>query len=239
MSRHGFKILDSDTHVYEPSELLEQYLSAKWKRALEACQPPVLKIPIRGGLHMYGLGSRQTGQRRLGTREKATSPASSTTGSAGAGVPWGVHWKGPPWPSEQVNLRKRPCASYWSLRATKVSSSFSPTTCPKRGRRLPISKTRSCCRSCASLLRARRCWSCCVPMRVRCERAATMSSESPRSAGRIAPSVRSCSTTPSRPLPPGKLDCHRIGQDVGSSSWETCGADDDRSRPRNGHGMLP
>jgi uncharacterized protein len=103
VSRNGFKILDSDTHVYEPSELLEQYLSAKWKKALEACQPPMLKIPIRGGLHMYGLGSRKTGQRRLGTREQAASPASSTTGNAGAGVPWGVHWKGPPWPSEQVN----------------------------------------------------------------------------------------------------------------------------------------
>ncbi len=34
MARNGFKVLDADTHVYEPCEQLETYLPSRWKDAL-------------------------------------------------------------------------------------------------------------------------------------------------------------------------------------------------------------
>ena len=103
MARNGYKVLDSDTHVYEPSELLEKYLSARWKAEIETTTPPVQRTPIRGGFHTYRIDIRTPGQRRLGTKEKMGPPPSSATSAQGGGVPWGVQWKGPPFPTERVN----------------------------------------------------------------------------------------------------------------------------------------
>jgi uncharacterized protein len=103
VAKNGFKVLDADTHVYEPCELLESHLSARWKDALASDPTRIGRTPTRGGTHMYIVGDATSGQRRLGSRDKieARRPASTT---AASGTPWGVQWKGPPWPSERVNV---------------------------------------------------------------------------------------------------------------------------------------
>lgn len=103
MPKNGFKVLDADTHVYEPCELLETYLSARWKDALTSSSTPIARTPTRGGTHMYIVGDHASGQRRLGSRDKI-EPRRAVTTTAASGTPWGVQWKGPPWPSERVNV---------------------------------------------------------------------------------------------------------------------------------------
>ena len=103
MARGGFKVLDSDTHVYEPSELMEKYLPARWKEVLETTTPPVQRTPVRGGWNTYRVDVRKTGQRRLGSKEKAEPTTPASTSVQGGGVPWGVQWKGPPFPTDKVN----------------------------------------------------------------------------------------------------------------------------------------
>jgi len=51
MGKHGFKVLDADTHVYEPCEVLEKYLSTRWKEALAGSTTPIARTALRGGMH--------------------------------------------------------------------------------------------------------------------------------------------------------------------------------------------
>ena len=104
MARNGFKVLDADTHVYEPCEVLETYLSDRWKEALANSRTPITRTALRGGMHTYIVGDARSGQRRLGSREKAVRPAAPSGDQQASGTPWGVQWKGPPWPTERVNV---------------------------------------------------------------------------------------------------------------------------------------
>jgi predicted TIM-barrel fold metal-dependent hydrolase len=103
MGKYGFRVLDADTHVYEPIEIIEKYLPASAKEALARLPVPVGRLPLRGGLHIYNVGNVSGGERRLGTREKAARPSASAQQHA-SGAPWGVRWKGPEFPSERVNV---------------------------------------------------------------------------------------------------------------------------------------
>ena len=38
MARDGYKILDSDMHVFEPYDLYEKYMDAKWGERIPAGQ---------------------------------------------------------------------------------------------------------------------------------------------------------------------------------------------------------
>jgi len=104
MARNGFKVLDADTHVYEPCEVLEKYLSSRGKDALAASTTPISRTALRGGMHTYIVGDPRSGQRRLGSREKIVRPSAPSADKRASGTPWGVQWKGPPWPTERVNV---------------------------------------------------------------------------------------------------------------------------------------
>src|SRR2546426_683599 len=104
MGKQGFKVLDADTHVYEPCEVLEKYLSSRWKEALAGSTTPIARTALRGGMHTYIVGDPKSGQRRLGSREKITRPTAPSADKLAWGTPWGVQWKGPPWPTERVNV---------------------------------------------------------------------------------------------------------------------------------------
>src|SRR6266705_1677748 len=85
MGRDGFRVLDADTHVYEPCEVLEGYLSSQWKDALARSATPITRTALRGGMHTYIVGDPKSGQRRLGSREKVSRPtAPGVTGFASA-----------------------------------------------------------------------------------------------------------------------------------------------------------
>ncbi len=99
MARDGYRVFDSDTHVYEPAELLEQHLSARWRKALETCNPPVQRVTLRGGLHGHRVAPRKSGHRHLGTQDMVEQPQ----GKGAVDVPWKAQWKGPPFPTERVN----------------------------------------------------------------------------------------------------------------------------------------
>ncbi len=104
MGRDGFRVLDADTHVYEPCEVLEGYLSSRWKDALARSATPIARTALRGGMHTYIVGDPKSGQRRLGSREKVSRPTAPSADKRASGTPWGVQWKGPPWPTERVNV---------------------------------------------------------------------------------------------------------------------------------------
>src|SRR3989442_307860 len=100
MGRDGFRVLDADTHVYEPCEVLEGYLSSQWKDALARSATPITRTALRGGMHTYIVGDPKSGQRRLGIRGKVSRPTAPRGDKRDAGTPRGVLWNGPPWPAE-------------------------------------------------------------------------------------------------------------------------------------------
>src|SRR2546430_3940213 len=104
MGNQGLKVLDADTRVYELCEVLEKSLSSRWKEALAGSTTPIARTALRGGMHTYIVGDPKSGQRRLGSREKITRPTAPSADRLASGTPWGVQWKGPPWPTERVNV---------------------------------------------------------------------------------------------------------------------------------------
>src|SRR5438034_11427854 len=87
MGKHGFKVLDADTHVYEPCEVLEKYLSTRWKEALAGSTTPIARTALRGGMHTYIVGDPKSGQRRLGSREKVSRPTAPSADKRASGTP--------------------------------------------------------------------------------------------------------------------------------------------------------
>lgn len=73
MSRNGFKIFDSDTHVGPDAEILERYLSKAEKLMLTAYEP--YRSVQRSGLTCYVRGARNY-LRRLGSLGRETPPQS-------------------------------------------------------------------------------------------------------------------------------------------------------------------
>ena len=102
--RGGYRIFDADTHIIEPVEPIEAYLSAAARARLAAVGPEVQRAPAKGGMSRYRVGKRPELNRRLGSRERVASSSAATGGPKDGGTPWDVRWQGPPFPSERVSF---------------------------------------------------------------------------------------------------------------------------------------
>src|SRR5882762_4907732 len=100
MARAGNQIFDADTHIIEPVEPIEAYLSAADRARLDALEPLVQRAPAKAGMSRYVIGKRPKLNRKLGSLERVDPPSSAARG----GTPWDVRWQGPPFPSEQVSV---------------------------------------------------------------------------------------------------------------------------------------
>src|SRR5256886_16880901 len=112
MERAGYRIFDADTHIIEPVEPIEAYLSAADRAKLTTFGPAVQRAPAKGGMSRYQVGKRPALNRRLGSRERVEPPTAVTRGVKDGGTPWDVRWQGPP-RSEERRVGKE-CRSRWS-----------------------------------------------------------------------------------------------------------------------------
>jgi predicted TIM-barrel fold metal-dependent hydrolase len=103
MAREGMRIFDADTHIIEPVEPIEAYLSADGRARLAALGPLVERAPAKAGMSRYVIGKRPTLNRKLGSHERVDLPAAARRARDG-GTPWDVRWQGPPFPSEHVSV---------------------------------------------------------------------------------------------------------------------------------------
>jgi uncharacterized protein len=104
MARAGYRIFDADTHVIEPAEPIEQYLSGADRRRLAAVGPLVQRAPAKAGMSRYRIGPVPPLDRRLGSRDRVKPPGSASRGLRDGGTPWDVRWQGPPFPDDRVSF---------------------------------------------------------------------------------------------------------------------------------------
>ena len=104
MARAGYRIFDADTHIIEPAEPIEEYLTMADRAKLAALGPLVERAPARAGMSRYRIGKRPALNRRLGSRERVEPPSAAARGAKDGGTPWDVRWQGPPFPSERVSV---------------------------------------------------------------------------------------------------------------------------------------
>ena len=104
MARAGHRIFDADTHIIEPAEPIEAYLSAPDRARLASLGPLVQREPAKGGMSRYRVGKRPELNRRLGTRERVDPASAYGRGLKDGGTPWEVRWQGPPFPSDRVSF---------------------------------------------------------------------------------------------------------------------------------------
>jgi len=104
MARAGYRIFDADTHIIEPAEPIEEYLTMADRAKLAALGPLVERAPARAGMSRYRIGKRPALNRRLGSRERVEPPSAATRGAKDGGTPWDVRWQGPPFPSDRVSF---------------------------------------------------------------------------------------------------------------------------------------
>ena len=105
MARNGYRIFDADTHIAEPVEPIEEYLSAADRAKLAALGPLVQRSQTPGGMSRYRIGKRPDLNRRLGSRERVGPPSAIARGlKERDGTPWDVRWQGPPFPSERASI---------------------------------------------------------------------------------------------------------------------------------------
>jgi predicted TIM-barrel fold metal-dependent hydrolase len=104
MARAGYKIFDADTHLYEPVEQIEAYLSTADRARLDALAPLVARTQVQPGMSRYRIGKRPPNDRRLGTHERVSPAAVVTQGLKDSATPWDVRWQGPPFPNERASF---------------------------------------------------------------------------------------------------------------------------------------
>ncbi|MCZ6876150.1 MAG: amidohydrolase family protein [bacterium] len=104
MARAGYKIFDADTHLYEPVEQIEAYLSAADLAKLDALAPAVRRVQVNDGISRYRIGQRPPNDRRLGSYERVGPAAAVTQGIKDTATPWDVRWQGPPFPNERASF---------------------------------------------------------------------------------------------------------------------------------------
>jgi predicted TIM-barrel fold metal-dependent hydrolase len=102
--RAGYRIFDADTHIIEPAEPIETYLSAADKATLAALGPLIGRASAKGGMSRYRVGKRPELNRRLGSRERVDIGAAIRHELKDGGTPWDVRWQGPPFPSDRVSF---------------------------------------------------------------------------------------------------------------------------------------
>jgi hypothetical protein len=66
MARTGYRIFDADTHIIEPAERIEPYLTAAERAKLAALGPLIERAPAKAGMSRYRIGKRPALNRRLG-----------------------------------------------------------------------------------------------------------------------------------------------------------------------------
>ena len=104
MARAGYRIFDADTHIIEPSEPIEQHLSAADRAKLVALGPVIGRAPAKAGMTRYRIGKVPKLNRRLGSRERVDPPSAAAKGKLDGGTPWDVRWQGPPFPDDRVSF---------------------------------------------------------------------------------------------------------------------------------------
>jgi len=104
MARAGYRIFDADTHIIEPVEPIEAYLSSADRARLAALGPLVQRMPGKGGVSRYRVGKRPELNRRLGSRERVDLSAAVERKVRDGGTPWDVRWQGPPFPTDRVSF---------------------------------------------------------------------------------------------------------------------------------------
>jgi predicted TIM-barrel fold metal-dependent hydrolase len=104
MARAGQRIFDADTHIIEPVEPIEAYLSAADRARLATLGPQVERAPAKAGMSRYVIGKRPRLNRKLGSLDRADPPSAAARGARDGGTPWDVRWQGPPFPSERVSV---------------------------------------------------------------------------------------------------------------------------------------
>ena len=104
MARAGYRIFDADTHIIEPVEPIEAYLSAAGRARLAAAGEQVQRAPARAGMSRYVIGKRPRLNRRLGSLERVDPPSAAARGARDGGTPWDVRWQGPPFPSDRGSI---------------------------------------------------------------------------------------------------------------------------------------
>jgi uncharacterized protein len=100
MARDGYRIFDADTHIIEPAEPIERYLSTSDRAKVAGLGPLLARAPAKAGQTRYRVGAIPPLRNRLGSREPSEPPA----GAARGGTPWDVRWQGPPFPSDVVSI---------------------------------------------------------------------------------------------------------------------------------------
>jgi hypothetical protein len=93
MARGGHRIFDADTHIIEPVEPVEAYLSRADRAKLAALGPSVGRSPGKGGMSRYQVGKRPELNRRLGSRERIDLGAAVERRVRDGGTPWDVRWR--------------------------------------------------------------------------------------------------------------------------------------------------
>jgi predicted TIM-barrel fold metal-dependent hydrolase len=104
MAREGYRIFDADTHIIEPVEEVEAYLSSADRAKVAALGSQVRRTPGKGGLSRYRVGKHPELNRRLGSRERIDLDASVERAVRDGGTPWDARWQGPPFPSDRVSF---------------------------------------------------------------------------------------------------------------------------------------
>ena len=103
MARAGYRIFDADTHIIEPAEPIEAYLSPPTARKLAALGPLVGARPAKARHVALPSASARASIACLGSRERVAPPPASRAAQDG-GTPWDVRWQGPPFPSDRVSF---------------------------------------------------------------------------------------------------------------------------------------
>jgi predicted TIM-barrel fold metal-dependent hydrolase len=104
MARAGYRIFDADTHIIEPVEPVEAYLSSADRARLAALGPMVQRLSGKGGVSRYRIGKRPDLNRRLGSRDRVDLSSAVERKVKDGGTPWDVRWQGPPFPSDRVSF---------------------------------------------------------------------------------------------------------------------------------------
>src|SRR5437762_7248736 len=104
MAGDGIRIFDADTHIIEPVEPIEAYLSSADRARLAALGPLVQRAPAKAGMSRYVIGKRPKLNRKLGSLERVDPPSAAARGARDGGTPWDVRWQGPPFPSDGVSF---------------------------------------------------------------------------------------------------------------------------------------
>jgi predicted TIM-barrel fold metal-dependent hydrolase len=104
MARSGFKIFDADTHLYEPAEQIEAYLSAADRAKLNELASVVKRVQVNDEMTRYRVGERVPNDRRLGSRERVAPASAATRGLKDNATPWDVRWQGPPFPTKLASV---------------------------------------------------------------------------------------------------------------------------------------